>query len=446
MKERLQEAASERITEMERDHVDLAIVIPALHEAENLDLLLPQLRDILATLDASYEILIVDRTPDEQTQTLAETYGARLLDQQQRGYGAALVMAFREVQAHFILTMDADLSHPPLYIHDMWRRRQEADVIIASRYTAGGQYEMPLLRSLLSRILNLFFSRGLDLKVRDMSSGFRLYKARAVQSLNLRQRDFDVLQEILVKAHAGGWTIKEVPFNYVPREHGSSHARVLAFGLSYLRTFRSLYRLRNSILSADYDARAHDSIVLPQRYWQRQRYRHITTLLRGEGPTLDVGSGSSRIIAALPSGSVAVDILLPKLRYSRRYGAMLAHASGFQLPFAAESFPCVLCSQVIEHVPKESPILDELDRVLAPGGALVLGTPDYANWEWRFTEAVYQRVLPSAYADEHISHYTRAELIRLFTQRGYQLEATRYILRGELILKFRKPSRSLSRG
>jgi 2-polyprenyl-3-methyl-5-hydroxy-6-metoxy-1,4-benzoquinol methylase len=94
---------------------------------------------------------------------------------------------------------------------------------------------------------------------------------------------------------------------------------------------------------------------------------------------------------------------------------------------------------VIEHVPKDSPILAELDRVLAPGGALLLGTPDYANWEWRFTEAIYQRVLPSAYADEHISHYSREELIDLFRQRGYRLEATRYILRGELILKLRKP-------
>jgi dolichol-phosphate mannosyltransferase len=417
---------------------ELAVVIPALHEAHNLRLLLPQLRDVLDGLAISYDLIIVDRRPDPETRALAGAFQARLLDQRERGYGAALALAFAEANAQFILTMDADLSHPPLYIQDLWQQRHSADVIIASRYVPGGQYDMPLLRSLLSRVLNLFFSRGLDLKVRDMSSGYRLYKARAVQSLNLQRRDFDILQEILVKAHAGGWRILEVPFNYAPRKHGSSHARVLAFGLSYLRTFRSLYRLRNSILSADYDARAHDSIVLPQRYWQRQRYHHIISLLHGEGPTLDVGSGSSHIITALPPGSVAVDILLPKLRYARTYGTLLAQASGFRLPFADASFPCVLCSQVIEHVPKDSPILAELDRVLAPGGALILGTPDYANWEWRFTEAVYQRVLPSAYADEHISHYSNDELVYLFRRRGYTLEATRYILHGELILKLRK--------
>lgn len=433
-----QQKATDQARPVQDGGVDLAVVIPALHEAKNLALLLPDLRAVLDALGISCQIIIVDRRPDAATRELAAAFQAELLDQQDRGYGSALVLAFGAARARYLLTMDADLSHPPLYIHELWRRRREADVIIASRYTPGGEYDMPLLRALLSRILNLFFSRGLDLKVCDMSSGFRLYNARALHQLNLKNRHFDILQEILVKTHAGGWRIAEVPFNYAPREHGSSHARVLAFGLSYLRTFSALYRLRNSILSADYDARAYDSVVLPQRYWQRQRYKHITTLLRGEGRTLDVGSGSSNIIAALPPGSVAVDILLPKLRYSRKYGALLAQASGFALPFARERFPCVLCSQVIEHVPKESPILDELDRVLAPGGALILGTPDYANWEWRFTEAVYQRVLPSAYADEHISHYSRKELLALFEVRGYKLEATRYILNGELILKFRK--------
>ncbi len=97
----------------------------------------------------------------------------------------------------------------------------------------------------------------------------------------------------------------------------------------------------------------------------------------------------------------------------------------------------MLCSQVIEHVPKASPILDELCRVLESGGRLVLGTPDYANWQWVYIEKLYGLV-PGSYADEHISHYTRAELIAIMSARGFSLEAERYILQGELILAFRK--------
>jgi len=54
------------------------------------------------------------------------------------------------------------------------------------------------------------------------------------------------------------------------------------------------------------------------------------------------------------------------------------------------------------------------------------------------TEALYKRAAPNAYADEHVTHYTRAGLIEYFTGRGYAHEATRYILRGELILAFTK--------
>ena len=417
---------------------DISVVIPSLHEAGNLQLLLPRLDAVLNALALHSQLIIVDNCPDEETIEVARTHQATLVDQQVPGYGAALRIGFDLTEAPFVLTLDADLSHPPDYIEEMWEKRERAEVLIASRYVKGGNAEMSLGRLVLSRILNVFFSRGLDLKVRDMSSGYRLYSRRCLQSLDLVGSGFEVLQEILVKAYCEGWRVFEVPFSYAPRRQGSSHTRVISFGLSYVRAFKSLYRLRNSILSADYDARAYSSIVLPQRLWQRQRFRFVTRLIEGEGAVLDVGAGSSRILRALPSGSVGVDILLRKLRYARGFGTMLVQGSAFYLPFGSASFPCVLCSQVIEHVPKSSPILDELDRLLEPGGPLVLGTPDYGRWEWRFTEAIYQRVLPSAYADEHISHYTRNELVNLFRKRGYALEEQRYVFRGELILKFRK--------
>ena len=71
----------------------------------------------------------------------------------------------------------------------------------------------------------------------------------------------------------------------------------------------------------------------------------------------------------------------------------------------------------------------------------MLGTPDYDSWEWVWIEKAYGIAAPGGYADEHISHYTRKGLLEDFAKRGYRHEATRYILRGELILAFRKPPR-----
>lgn len=417
---------------------DLTVAIPALNEGPNLARLLPELRDVLDSLSIHYEILIVTRDADEATSQAAAQSKARLIEQTKPGYGGALVAAFEEASGTYVLTMDADLSHPPVFIREMWKQRKTAEVIIASRYVPGGGAEMPKTRWLLSRTLNAFFRIGLDLPIRDLSSGYRLYRLDAVRERLPRATDFDVLPELVVRLYAQGWRAKEIPFDYAPREHGTSHARVLKFGVAYLRTFKSLWALRNSIECADYDDRAHDSRIPLQRYWQRMRFKHVTEFIGNEGPVLDVGCGSSRIISALPPGSVALDPLLRKLRYDRKFSQCLVQGSGFALPFADNSFPCVLCSQVIEHVPKNSPILSELCRVLQPGGRLVLGTPDYANWEWVWTEKLYGFFAPGAYADEHIAHYTRKELIELFEKCGFRLEQARYILRGELILAFRK--------
>jgi dolichol-phosphate mannosyltransferase len=422
--------------------MDLTVILPAKGEGQNLEALLPALRHELSALGASAEILVVTAELDPAAERTARDVGARAIQQNAPGYGGALQSGFAEARGDWILTMDADQSHSPSFIRDMWQARGNADVdvVIASRYIPGGRAIMPYARYVLSRTLNTVFSRGLSLGVADMSSGFRLYRRAALPRGLTLPRNFDALQVLLVGAYCEGWRVHEVPFCYEPRRHGRSTARVVRFGLDYARTFYRLWKLRNSILSADYDARAYDSPIPLQRYWQRSRFRHVRDLIADEGAVLDVGCGSSRIISALPPGSVAVDVLLRKLRYARRYGVPLVQASAFALPFRDASFPCVLCSQVIEHVPKESPILSELVRVLAPGGRLVLGTPDYANWEWVVTEKAYGLAAPGAYADEHIAHYTRAELIGHFARLRFSHDATRYILRGELILAFRKPT------
>jgi len=355
------------------------------------------------------------------------------------GFGHELRAGLRKARGTYVITVDADFSGPMTFIADLWVRRDEAEVIVASRYVPGGRANMRAPRNALSRLLNAAFRRGLSLGVNDGSSALRLYRTDVVNGLRLEAADYDVLQEALVRAYAAGWRVLEIPLHYTPNPSVASKAHAsLAF--AYFRTFWNLWKLRNSIAAADYDYRAHDSAIPLQRYWQRSRYRHILELIDGQGAVLDVGCGSSHIIGALPKGSVALDVLMNKLRFARRFAAPRVRGSGFALPFADETFPCVLCSQVIEHVPMAPSMIDELCRVLKPGGRLVLGTPDYDRWEWVWIEKAYGLAAPGGYADEHISHYTRKGLLEDFARRGYIHEATRYILRGELILAFRKPS------
>ncbi|MGH3056070.1 MAG: glycosyltransferase, partial [Gaiellaceae bacterium] len=327
--------------------VDLSVLIPVLNERDNLVALLPRLRRVLDQLGCTSEVLVVDGGSRDGTVEAAESLGARALVQRAPGYGGALREGFEAAAGAYVLTLDADLSHDPDFIIKLWRARRSADVVIASRYVKGGVAYMPFNRKLLSRVLNRFFALGLGLPVRDMSSGFRLYRAEVLVDLGLGGRNFDILEEVLVKAYAAGWRVVEIPFTYYPRDAGSSHARVVAFGLDLLRAFARLWGLRNSIESADYDERAFYSRIPLQRYWQRGRHRIITAMARGEGRTLDVGCGSSVILQSL-NDAVGVDILPNKLRYMRQYEVPLVRGSLTALPIRDASFDCVVCSQVIE--------------------------------------------------------------------------------------------------
>jgi dolichol-phosphate mannosyltransferase len=231
---------------MQTESPDIAVVIPVLNEQENLELLLPSLRQVIDELGLAAEILVVDGGSTDGSQRVAEQQGARVIPQQERGFGGALLAGFAASTAPFVVTMDADLSHQPLFLKDLWRQRGEAELVIASRYVEGGKADMGPVRLLLSYVLNRTYSRVLGLRLRDLSSGFRMYRRNILTTLDLQARDFDAQGEILMKLHLQGCRIKEVPFHYRVRNSGRSHAKLLRFGWAFSKTLFRMWRLKNS--------------------------------------------------------------------------------------------------------------------------------------------------------------------------------------------------------
>lgn len=416
---------------------ELSVVIPALDEGASIGELVRRVIAEATRLGVAHEVIVVDGGSVDGTPRWAAEAGATVVRQPGRGYADALLFGLRQARGAYVASMDADYSHDPDFLRALWAARDDAELVIASRYVAGGYGYMPVFRRILSRILNTVSRSVLSLPVRDLSSGFRLYHRSVLQDLAPRARRFDVLIEILARIRAEGWRVKEVPFHYRQRQGGRSHAGIVSFGLAYARTLARMWALRNSLESADYDDRAFNSRIPIQRFWQRRRYAIVLGMLGHADAVLDVGCGSSKILEALPH-AVGLDLNFKPLRFRRQTNPLVVNGDVHHLPFPDGTFGAVICSEMLEHVPFDARIFTELSRVLRPGGVLVVGTPDYGRWQWPFLEWWYNRLLPGAHGHDHVQRYTEQSLRSRLAEFGLEPREAQSIWRAELILKCTK--------
>lgn len=232
--------------------VELSIVLPAYREAANLRHLLPALAKVAAALTASFEILVIDAAePMDETPTLCD--GRRTFYTPRVGgddYGDAMRTGIAVSRGAYVVTMDADCSHDPDFIRQMWERRRSAEVVIASRYVDGGHTDSPRVLEASSRILNWTFASVLGLPVRDVSNSYRLYHGELLRELELRAKHFDVLEEILAQLlwHPTRLVrVIELPFDFRQRRHGKSKRSTVVLIEAFLSAMVRLWFLKRAI-------------------------------------------------------------------------------------------------------------------------------------------------------------------------------------------------------
>src|ERR1700730_18007245 len=225
--------------------IELSVVLPAYEEEEALRLILPQLRDVVQKLSPHGEIIVVDSAqPHDETPHVCAQFGVNYQPcLGPDGYGNEVRTGIATAHGKWIAIMDADGSHGPQFLLRLWNERDEYDLLIASRYVAGGQTENPAVLIFMSHVVNIIFRFVLGLKCYDVSNSYRLYRGDQLRSLKLACDHFDIVEEILAKlarAHPD-LRIKEIPFTFEKRKAGKTKRRLVLFALGYLGT---LWRLR----------------------------------------------------------------------------------------------------------------------------------------------------------------------------------------------------------
>jgi glycosyltransferase involved in cell wall biosynthesis len=224
--------------------MDLSIVIPMFNEAENAEPTLNRVEEVLASFSGTYEIIVVnDGSLDSTLEVLNRLAGQDkklkvVSYPKNAGRGMALRKGFKESSGEVIVSIDADLSYGPQYILDLvesLRGEPEVDLVLASPYMPGGGVKnVPVLRLWVSKLGNRILRLVMPNRIYTSTGIFRAYRKEVLDSLELESDGKEIHLEILSKALALGYRVKEIPAILTGRKKGESKFRFRKTALSHL--------------------------------------------------------------------------------------------------------------------------------------------------------------------------------------------------------------------
>jgi dolichol-phosphate mannosyltransferase len=211
----------------------ITVVLPTYNEAENL----PRLVSALFSLPLDLTVLVVDDHSPDGTGKIADELAsahegkvAVLHRAGKLGLRSAYIEGFRQafgLGAEAVVQMDADFSHDPAVLPEMARRIASHDVVIGSRYTKGGSLDerWPAWRKFLSAFGNAYARTILAFPLRDVTTGYRMWRREALQKMpldRLRSNGYIFLVEMAYVAFLMEYHMTEVPIHFADRRWGKS--------------------------------------------------------------------------------------------------------------------------------------------------------------------------------------------------------------------------------
>ena len=214
----------------ESTQVPKAVVcLPTYNERENLEAMLR------ALADKGVRVLVIDDNSPDGTGELADRLAAEvdyvdvLHRERKEGLGPAYLAGFRRALAdgaELVLEMDCDFSHDPSDVPRLIAAASDADVVLGSRYVAGGGVRnWGLLRRFVSAGGSWYARVLLGVSVRDLTGGFKCYRRAVLERIDLdaiESKGYAFQIETTYRALRAGFRVKEIPITFADREAGGS--------------------------------------------------------------------------------------------------------------------------------------------------------------------------------------------------------------------------------
>lgn len=222
--------------------MEVSLIIPMYNEEENVLITLEEVKKVLKTC-GSYQIIAVDDGSSDQTLTLLEEFASEnpelmvLKHPVNMGMGRALRTGFEKAEGDVIITLDADLSYEPKYLTELIKELHEnhLDIVIGSQYMAGGETEdIPFIRLFISKMANKIVGYALNKNISTVTGILRAYRKEVIDSIEIESTGTEINPEILSKAIAIGFEVKEIPVKLKGRKLGESKVQFKSTTISHL--------------------------------------------------------------------------------------------------------------------------------------------------------------------------------------------------------------------
>jgi glycosyltransferase involved in cell wall biosynthesis len=203
-------------------HNSISVVVPIFNEQDSLAELYARLREVLAALERSYEIIFVDDGSTDGSIPMLHAIQSSdaniVIVELRRNFGkaTALQAGFQIAQGDIIITLDGDLQDDPNEIPRFLEMLEEGFDLVS-----GWKKDRrdPITKTLPSRAWNFITALLTGIPLRDFNCGFKAYRRQVVEKLDLYG---ELHRYIPVLAHAKGFRVGEIPVRHHPRRHGES--------------------------------------------------------------------------------------------------------------------------------------------------------------------------------------------------------------------------------
>jgi len=210
-------------------------VLPTYNAAPNLDPFVRGVLPELASAASEYHVLVVDDSSPDGTGEIADRLAGEfpqvevLHRRTKEGLGRAYLAGFDyalDAGADLVLEMDSDFSHDPKDLPRLLEAAKDADLVLGSRYVAGGAVtDWGLTRRLVSRGGSAYARHVLGIPVRDLTGGFKCFRRKVLETLDLgsiHTGGYGFQIELTYCAIQAGFRVVEVPIVFRDRQAGVS--------------------------------------------------------------------------------------------------------------------------------------------------------------------------------------------------------------------------------